>query len=335
MVKLAATAAFLLATAARGAQTANEPRSFFKEQIGLTDEQIATVSSGKPFAKVLPSRNSSEIFVFGAVFIHAAPEAYAGLSFDMERLRNSPNYLGVGRFHDPPRLADLAGFTLESEDIASLRTCRPGKCAVQLPAQMMPELQQAVKGPRGAAVANELIQKMALEILQRYQREGNAVLGTYRDNSEPFDVNAEFRSLLGRSQALPVYLPDLSRYLLEYPRATLPNVESVFFWERVNFGLKPTLRLVHGLAYKSQGPRGAAQVVAVKQLYASHYLQLALDLTACVPERDGFYLISLKGSTQQGLTGFTGSILKRIIVSRTRSAQERMLLNIKRSLEQP
>lgn len=77
----------------------------------------------------------------------------------------------------------------------------------------------------------------------------------------------------------------------------------------------------------------------VKQLYASHYFQLALDLTACVPERGddgskGFYLVSLKGSTQQGLTGFKGSILRHIIVSRTRSAQEKVLIGIKQALEQ-
>jgi hypothetical protein len=50
-----------------------------------------------------------------------------------------------------------------------------------------------------------------------------------------------------------------------------------------------------------------------KQLYASHYFQVALDLTTCVGESDenqgkGFYVITLKSSRQGGLTGFTGSI---------------------------
>jgi hypothetical protein len=138
---------------------------------------------------------------------------------------------------------------------------------------------------------------------------------------------------------LPAYLPELDRYLLDYPNATLANVESQFYWERVNFGLKPTLRLNHAIAYRSAGPKGEAQVVAVKQLYASHYFQLALDLTACVTESGrggdaGFYLISLRGSTQQGFTGLTGSLLRRIVVSRTRSAQEKALINIKQTLEE-
>ncbi len=190
-----------------------------------------------------------------------------------------------------------------------------------------------------AEQVNNRVRKMAFEVLQRYQADGNSVLGSYRDTDRPFDVDAQLQSLLGRSAALPAYLPELDRYLLDYPKATLANVESQFYWERVNFGLKPTLRLNHAIAYRSAGPKGEAQVVAVKQLYASHYFQLALDLTACVADNGragnaGFYLISLRGSTQQGFTGLTGSLLRRIVVSRTRSAQEKALTNVKKALEE-
>jgi hypothetical protein len=333
MAKPVAIVAFLLLPFGQAdGQSTNEPLAFFTEQIGLTADQISSITAGDPVVKILHSKNSSELFVFGAVFVNAKPEGYAPLAFDMQRLRNSPNYLGVGRISDPPQFSDFAGFTLEPEDIASLKACTPGKCGVQLPAGVIRETRAA---GNVAQQANHRIQTMALNLVRDYQQSGNRVLGTYGDSEDPFDVNAELRALLGRSRVLPVYLPDLDRYLLDYPNAKLPGSQSVFFWERVNFGLKPTLRVNHGIAYRSEGPRGAAQVVVVKQLYASHYLQLAIDLTVCVPApgRNGFYLISLKGSTQQGLTGFTGSILKRIIQSRTRSAQERMLWNIKRSME--
>jgi hypothetical protein len=79
--------------------------------------------------------------------------------------------------------------------------------------------------------------------------------------------------------------------------------------------------------------------VAVKQLYASHYFRLALDLTVCVTENGrashkGFYLISLRGSTQQGLTGWLGSLVRRIAVHRVYAAQEDALTNIKAALEE-
>jgi hypothetical protein len=68
----------------------------------------------------------------------------------------------------------------------------------------------------------------------------------------------------------------------------------------VDFGLKPTIRLNHAILYRANGPRAIGEIIIAKQLYASHYFQLALDLTACVPGisaggESGFYLISLKG----------------------------------------
>jgi len=302
---------------------------------------LHSIVRGKAIAKVLASRTPAETIVFGAVFVKATPEAYVKLVFDMGRLRRLPGYLGVGQFHDPPTLSDLEGFVLEPDDIRSLKACRPGKCGVQLPAQAIRKLQEVLdwSGPNLATQVNDRVQRMALDVLMRYQKDGNRVLPTYYDKDTLFDVDAQLQSVLVRSEALPVYLPELSRYLLDYPNVAPANVESLFYWERVNFGMKPTLRLNHAIAYRSAGPRGAAQVVAVKQLYASHYFQLALDLSVCVTENGrtsdtGFYLISLRGSTQQGFTGLMGSLLKRIVVSRTRSAQEKALAGIKQVLEE-
>jgi hypothetical protein len=79
-------------------------------------------------------------------------------------------------------------------------------------------------------------------------------------------------------------------------------------------------------------------VVVVKQLWASHYFELALDLTVPVPENGrtngvGSYVISLKVSIQQGLRGFMGFFRRRVVVSRTLSVQEDSLVNIKKELE--
>ncbi|MCW5963841.1 MAG: hypothetical protein KIT83_07375 [Bryobacterales bacterium] len=322
------------------AETTKDPRVFLKQHVGLTAQQILAIGQGKIVTKAMPSRTPAELFVVGATFVKAPPEAYAKLAFDMERLRRSPSYMAVGRLSDPPRFSDLDGFTFEPEDIRSLRSCRPGRCGVQLPEETILTLNQRInwEAPDATLQANHQVKKMVLDLVHRYQAEGNRAIGSYRDKDHPFDVDAQFRALLAQSPLLPAYLPSLREYLLEYPRATLPNVESFFFWEKVSFGLKPTLRLNHAISYRTKGPLTTGEIVVVKQLYASHYLQLALDLTACVPGNSGagepgFYLITFKGSTQQGLTGFFGSILRTIIVSKTRTAQEKILLNIKTSLE--
>ncbi|WP_321475074.1 hypothetical protein [uncultured Paludibaculum sp.] len=318
-------------------QPTPELRGFFRDQIGLSDDQIATITQGKAVAKILPSKVPAELIVFGAVFVDAPPEAYVRLAFDVNHLRQSPSYLNVRQLSSPPSASDLDGFSLEPDDIRSLRNCRPGKCSVQLQADAMRELQTSLdwSGPDVNAQVNDRLRRMMLDVVRRYQANGNRGLGSYHDLEHPFDVDKQLQSLLGRSQVQAAYLPQLNRYLLDYPNATPENARSMLYWERVSFGLKPTLRLNHAMSYQSVGPRGAAQVVVVKQLFASHYFQLALDLTACVPDssRGGFYLITLKGSTQQGLTGWKGALLRLIVTSRTRSAEEKVLINIKKVLE--
>jgi len=106
------------------------------------------------------------------------------------------------------------------------------------------------------------------------------------DKHHPAVVGETFSSLLSRSKALPVYLPELERYLLEYPKAKSENIQSEFYWEKVISDSKPTLRIVQGHSLPRPRSTDPAYAVAVKQLYASHYFETALDLTvACETRR--------------------------------------------------
>ncbi|MFZ0786665.1 MAG: hypothetical protein WA369_15245 [Candidatus Acidiferrales bacterium] len=314
-----------------------EPDTFYREYVGLTDDQIASIHSGKAIAKIIDSPTADEVFVFGSVYIDSTPESYLKFASDVDQLRKLPDYLAIRKFSDPPRLSDLEGFTLDDDDIKELKNCKPGSCKVQLPAESMEEFQKQVdwSAPDAADQVNRLGQQMALEALQHYIAGGNGALGTYRDKKHPTTVAETFASLLGRSKALPVYLPELDRYLLDYPAAPSNQIQSQFYWEKVNFGLKPTLRMVQAVVFRGEGPAEPAYAVAVKQLYASHYFEAALDLTVCVRATDapGFYLITLKGSQQAGLTGLKGSIVRKVAVDRTRSSLERALASIKQKLE--
>jgi len=69
-------------------------------------------------------------------------------------------------------------------------------------------------------------------------RGGNTALGAYRDKRHPAAVAETFASLIEQAKALPVYLPELNEYLLEYPKAKSDNVQTLFYWEKINFGLK-------------------------------------------------------------------------------------------------
>lgn len=330
----------LIGAGSGAAQQASQPDTFFHQYADLSDDQIQAIHSGKAIAKVLPSRTPDEIFVFGAVYVESTPERYLKLALDIDALRKLPTYLAIRKFSDPPKLSDLEGFALEKGDVKELKDCKPGDCEVQLPSEAMDAFRQSINwsAPDRDDQVNRLARQMALEALSRYMQGGNAGLGTYRDKDHPADVAETFQSLLNWSKSLPVYLPELESYLLDYPKMKSGNFESQFHWEKVNFGLKPTLRLVQAVVYRGESAAGPVLAVADKQLYASHYFQTALDLTVCVrdtahPERKGFYLITLKGSKQAGLTGFKGSIVRRKAVDKTRSSLERGLVSLKQELE--
>jgi len=316
-----------------------EPFKFFRDYVGLKGDQIAAIRNGKAVAKVVESRTPDEVFVFGSVYVQSTPEQYLKLASDIDALRKLPSYLAIRKFSDPPQLSDLDGFTLEAGDIKQLKNCEPSKCDVQLPTEAMDAFKQSVNwsAPDAANQVNRLAQKMALEAIQRYTQGGNAALGTYMDKRHPAAVGDMFASLLSRSKALPVYLPELERYLLEYPQAQSENIQSEFYWEKVNFGLKPTLRIVQAIVYRGPRSLDPAYAVAVKQLYASHYFETALDITVCVRDQErpdrGFYLITLKGSQQAGLTGLKGGIVRKVAVDKTRSSLERAFGAIKQRLE--
>jgi hypothetical protein len=313
---------------------------FLRESAKLNAGQIDSVHRGKAVATILESPTPDEVFVFGTVYIEATPESYLQLANDFDALRKLPSYLAIQKFSNPPQPSDLTGFTIDEKDLKELKNCKPGDCEVQLPSEAMDQFQKSVnwKAADAASQANRLAQQMALEALVAYQKGGNEALGVYRDKNHPTKVAETFQSLLGRLKSLPVYLPDVNRVLLEYPGLELANAHYEFYWEKVNFGLKPTLRMVQQITYRGGNPGNPAYAVALKQLYSSHYFQSALDLTVCIrdaarPNEHGFYLITVKASQQAGLTGLKGSIVRKVAVGRTRSSLERTLTAIKERLE--
>jgi hypothetical protein len=329
-------ALLLIMTATCYSQTASDIHTFFAQNIGLNDSEIAQIDQGKAVAKVLDSPKPSEVFVFGAISIKGQPASYVRMARDLNKLKSLPGYLAVHVFSNPPVLSDLSGFALDDDDVNELKKCKPGDCGVQLPAENIEAFQRKIDWSSGnpGNEVNELARKMALDSLIAYQQGGNSALGTYLDKNAPAYVSQQFHSLLDRSKVLPVELPAFYSYLLNYPKASLPDSTSTFYWEKVKFGLKPTLRINQQITAHLTAEHGPIDVVGIKQLYASHYFQTALDLYFCIPRTASeYYLITVKGSDQAGLTGPKGSLVRKVAVDKTRSSLEKSLQAIKQQLE--
>ena len=309
--------------------------------LGLTSQQIADIDAGRPVAKVLSWGGPSEVYVFGAVHVDGSSETYLKGARDVGRLSGTPGYQGIGEIRDDATVADLSALSFDSDDVKALKDCRESSCDVQLPTSGIQRFRDGVdwSRPDAADQANALARPAVLQLVQAYRRGGNDALGEYRDKQHPARVADQFQTMIGRASALPDVLPELRRYLLEYPNPELAGADSFFYWEKVSFGLKPTIRVNHAVIYRGHSQGRDFGAVAIKQLYATHYFHTALDTSVCVDDGGtvaphGFYLLTLKGSEQEGLTGAKGSILRKVVVDKTRSSLESALASIKRSVEQ-
>jgi hypothetical protein len=309
--------------------------------MGLSADEIGAVEAGRPVVKVLQWGGPSEVYLFGAVHVDGALEDYLSVARDVRRLRGAPGLLGIAELAEEPTAADLKALAFEPGDLKALKECREGACHVQLPTASIQAFHDGVDFTRADAAerANELGRSMILQLLRSYQQGGHFALGEYRDKQNPARIGEQFETMVGRASVLPDVIPELRRYLLEYPRASLANAESFFYWEKVDLGLRPTIRVNHAVVYRGRAGGSDFGAVAVKQLYATHYFHTALDLSVCVEDgagrtSSGFYLLTVKGSQQGGLTGVKGSVLRTTVIDKAKHWLEGALGFMKRTVEQ-
>jgi hypothetical protein len=190
------------------AQNKPAPRleTFFRDDIGLSEEQVAAIISGTAIAQTLHSRQADEIFVFGAVYVNATPKAYLEFARDFDYLRKLPGYLAIDAFSNPPQLSDLKQFTFDQEEFKELKNCKAGNCEIQMPASSIDELHSTVdfSAPDAEERLSQILKVTLLERLAAYQKEGNEALGVYNDKRNPTEVPAGFLQLFtGISEGEP------------------------------------------------------------------------------------------------------------------------------------
>jgi hypothetical protein len=268
------------------------------------------------------------------VWIAAPVERYVAAVKDIERLEAGGSFLVTKRISNPPRLQDFDSLTLPEEDISDLKTCRVGSCEVKLGEAALIRLQKEVdwSKPTASADVERLIRTFALQYVNGYLEGGNARLAVYRDSDRPTFVAKEFASMIDRMPSLTEYLPELQRYLLDYPKVTLPDADSFLYWQDAKFGLKPTIRVNHLTIAKYLD----GVVVVSKMLYASHYFWTAIELRVLLPDPargNGFWFVTVNRSRSDGLSGFTGRIIRSKVRGETEKGLQAALRTTRAKLE--
>jgi hypothetical protein len=315
---------------------------FLRQKLHFGAADLRELDAGRAIVTTLDTSVRQEIAHLGVVHIDARADRFVERFSDIERFERGRGTPQIGRFSPTPRIADMASLTLPDDDVAALRACRAGDCEIKLAAAGMTRFRNEVNwsSPKAATQVNEIARHMLLELLHGYQSKGNQALGRYDDGGEPVHVAEQFRALLTNNDFWPVSVPALSTYLNSYPNERPEDVDEFFYWSLVDFGLKPTVRMNH-VTIQSLSPRSVPHVpyvIAIKQLYASHYFRSALEVRFLVEGergRSSFFLISITRSRIDGVTGFTGPLLRPLINRRSRNALRGYLEHVKRQVERP
>ena len=114
--------------------------------------------------KLLDADETKEVAVFGAVWIKAPIRRYTDAVRDIE------NFERGGGFRSPSASARRRGWSdfvelrLPEDDIADLRTCRVGDCALKLGEDALNRFRSQINwnGPDASASANRLMRQLAL-----------------------------------------------------------------------------------------------------------------------------------------------------------------------------
>jgi len=299
-----------------------------------TKDERARLLNGEALTRLLDADVTKELAVFGAIWINVPIRQYIDAVKDIERFERSPRFKITRRISTPPQLDDFRDLHLSAEDVADLRTCRVGDCELKLSQQALQAFRTEVdwKAANVQAAAEAVMRRLAREYVAGYVEKGNAQLAVYRDNVRPTFVAQELRQLVDQMPALSASIPQVRRYLLEYPAATMPGASSLLYWQETQFGLKPVIRISHLVIVEGQEDT----VVASKMLYASHYFWTALELRTLVPDPArgrGFWLVTINRSRSDGLSGFMGFFIRRRARSEIQSGTLAVLEGTKEMLE--
>ena len=273
---------FAIASPARAQARWSTLDDFLTRGIRLDAQELGALARGATVARMLPTGDTRDIAVFGAVQVDVPRAFFIDRQRDLPRALRTPSRKQVELFSDPATATDVQSLTVTGDDIKELRSCRPGDCNFKLPATDMERVRGTIgsgsdAGSRVAAYARQRI----VEYVTDYRARGNDAMVVFDDRGTVRSSESLVAMLRDSSYAF-LAVPSLGQHLVDYPRSTLPGASHVMFWSRDELPhLRPVLRITHQTIY---APAELPQMtlVAAKQIYADHYFEAGLEVLAAV-----------------------------------------------------
>jgi len=312
---------------------------FLRRQLSFTPLEIGDLDHGQIVVKLPPTMESREVAAFAIMRLRVSPDYYVSKFEDIVNFKKSDNVLQIGKFSNPPRLEDLSNLSLDPADVEAIRYCHLNKCDLKMPAHFIERFMTDLDwtAPNYRERANALMREKLLEYVKGYLQGGNAELAEYRDKPYRVRLGDEFRSLLQPAPYTYGYTPEFENYLETFPRSRPQDSHDFIYWSKEKFGLKPVISITHVIIYKRVTPEGTDVMIASKGIYASHYFEASLGLTALVrgPASDPShsYLIYLNRSRADALRGPFSGMKRALISSSLRDGARKNMELVRQRLE--
>ena len=302
------------------------------QQGSFTESDFAALQRGETVVKLAPVQDKREVAVAGLVNLRATADEFLRSYRESLTKKSNAAVLEIGSFGAVPALADLQNLTLEAKDIEDLKECTAGNCQIKLSAAMIERFAKEInwQAPDYAQQATQLFRTMLFEYVRDYRSRGDAALINYGDKSNEVRLAEEHQSLTKASGYLNDFLATAGS------SSELQPVEELLVWSKIKFGLKPVIAINHITIYKRQRELGPQILTVSKQIYANHYFNSSLALTAFVTlAGPTSYLVYENRSRADGLQGPFSKLKRRVVEKKAVEGLKGILENSKLTLEAP
>src|SRR5713226_8897548 len=153
---------FVLMAGPAGPDLAPRFGALMTGELHFSATEMADLARGEVVRHGLHATAAGEIAAVGAVRIAAPQETLVEAYRDIEQFKRGPDVLQIGRFSDPPTMADLDSLTITKQDV-DLRHCRVRDCDIRLPAAAIARVQRDIDwtardaDQRAAALFKEIL----------------------------------------------------------------------------------------------------------------------------------------------------------------------------------
>lgn len=287
---------------------------FLEQSVGLDTAQLAALERGEPVAKILPS-SGRDVALFGIVTVPRSRAAFTRAARRVPAALQVPRRL-LGVFSNPAVETDMAAFMVSEDDADALKDCKPGHCALKLPAAEMQRIRAQTNwsAPDLEAQLSAYGRRRIAQYVNDYRTRGDSVMVAYDDKGNLTRRSSEaFAAQLAQSPYIFGNVPSLYTYLTNYPRGSVPDATEIIYWSVDTVPkLRPILSVAHYLVY-TPAELPTVSIVATKLVYANHYFEAGLDVQAAVDRGSGIYLLILRRLRFDNLPGTVLNIRGRVI----------------------